>query len=237
MKVKILYWTAFNRWLANKEKYERTGKTHPALTPEWIYYRHQLWRVTALHSVQNQTKANWDYAIGCNEKTEHITADLFSGVPQVRALHSKAASQKWLEKALKGYDIAIVVRLDSDDMYHPDVTQEVYENALRIEPYLMWKYGYGRDIIKNRLYTYNTIRSGPFFAHRYTAQFLLDRGTMGEPHHHIIWRKQPYLLSPGKFIVSLHDKNLSSKTGMKNICDELQGERKTDVLNQYRIKI
>lgn len=238
MRVKILFWSAFNRWLANKKRFERIGQTHPALTPKWIHYRHQLWRVTALHSIQNQTKSDWDYAIGCNEQTANLTRTLFGNIPQVKALHSKHESQAWLNRVLSGYDTAIVIRIDSDDMYHPDVAQEVYDNAQRPDAnYMMWRHGYGRDIRTGKLYNYNTIKSGPFFTHRYPASFLLDRGTMGEPHHHIIWRKNPVLLSPGKFIVTLHDFNLSSKTGMKNIRDEIAGCRKHDILQQYRIMI
>ena len=232
MKVKVLFWTGFNRWLANRQKYEKRGVSHPALNPRWIRQRFNIWKATAYKSMVAQTFTDWDCAIGCNAQTEQITRQAFAGIPKVEALHSTEQTRRWLERVLKDYDTALVVRLDSDDMYHSSAAEEAADMAEGSE-YLYWRYGYGRQMRGNIIYLYDTKKSGPFFAHRYETEKLIERGTMGEPHHHLIIYKRPMALSSGKFMVNIHNLNLSTHTGMSHFGKQLNPFERGTVLRNF----
>lgn len=233
MKTKILFWSLFNRWLPRAEKYKRMGMVHPALTPRWIKQRFAIWRSTAYKSIVNQDY-DCSYAVGCSMLAKNITGPLFSKMPGAEALHSSVETRAWLGKVLEGYERVIVVRLDSDDMYAPCVAREVHEAADRAD-YFYWQSGYGFSINGLRLYEYNTKGVGPFFAHRYSAEQLIERGTMVESRHHLIHKKQPLRLQGGRFMVTVHGANLSTRVNARRFISELIGVKRVIILRRFKM--
>ena len=232
-KTRIIFWSLFNRWLPNQRRYERRGIVHPALTQRWIRQRFNVWKATAYRSFANQTAENVVYGIGCRYAASQITRQLFSGIAGVTALHSNDEAAIWLKSILEGYEDALVIRLDSDDMYAPTVAEEAMSAPER--QYIMWKRGYLRVMSNNRLFVYDARKSGPFFAHRYKADVLINRGTMAEPHHHLIHNRKPFIMDSGRFIVNIHSLNLSSRAGMKGVEREITGKQRVDIFRRFKL--
>ena len=230
MKTKILFWSLFNRWLPNQAKYERAGVVHPALTPRWINHRFKVWKATAYKSIMAQDM-ECSYAVGCRMAAKAITEPLFKSVG-IPALHSNQETKDWLEDVLAGYDQVVVVRLDSDDMYDKVIAREVHGKADRAD-YFYWRVGYGISLQGLRVYKYDTIGVGPFFAHKYSVKDLLERGTMVESHHHLIHNKMPLRMTDGRFVVTVHGSNLSTRVNPKRFIYEIVGPKRGTVLRNF----
>ena len=82
-----------------------------------------------------------------------------------------------------------------------------------------FKHGYAYDVPTRRLWGYDTIGSGPFFAHRMDPRQIrwFDRSKRHPTHKAVIEIPGLVELPTGQFCVTLHDANTSSKPEMRYV--------------------
>lgn len=222
---RLVIWTSFNRAMFPNIHKDKT-KPHPTLTEGWLRKRFSLWERTAWKSIKAQTYTDFVYVVCCSHLAEPITTRLFGGIkdPRLYLAHGSARSVRGKMKQLaEGMDEVITLRLDSDDMYHPQAAQDVMDYRGPKE-WMIFKRGYGYDMATGRLFAYDTKRSGPFFAHRWDGEEWGNRPGVGEIGHHRVWQHKPAILPKFRFVVNITGMNTSTRVTARNFLFEIGGK-------------
>jgi hypothetical protein len=231
--MKVLFWTDFNTRL-DSHLGPKNSK-HPALCETWLVPRFQLWKDTCWASILRQTRKDWIYVIRCHPQAEAITRRLFARVkdPRFHITHMRASEEHAIILGLANRLPVYTVRLDSDDMYHPAVCAEI---AAETRNYLWfyWKHGYAYNHETDELYTYDTRKVGPFFAHKYIDKdAFIDKAALTEPGHDQILKKAPVQMKAGRFMVGLSRMNTTTNIGLKHVGPPVTGAMRAHVLGEY----
>lgn len=219
----------------------RKGPEHPAVSEWWLKRRFELWHQTAWKSIRNQNVTDWRYVIRCHPDAEKITNELFAGLKDKRLIVSYIYTEQEkrviqdLAELANGREL-VMIRLDSDDMYHPTVAAEVLTTQ-RNYCWFYWHQGYALEYRSGVLYRYNVRRLGPFFAHRYTdVGAFAEKKTLSEPDHSKILRsRSPIRLSDNKFIVGLTGMNTTTTVRMKHVFDRLPMDAAKHILKGFKL--
>lgn len=195
----------FFSWL-NRTSFVGASKRMP-----WIRRRFELWKRTALASIQRQSVREWRYVLVCDPGVRHLTAPLQAEIkdPRVQIIHD-GEEERAFRASLPEAQRYIYARLDSDDRYHPRVGSIYCANAhrtTRARPYLQFSRGYAHEIRTGKLYAWSQ-SSSPFFALVMGPEFrtlhelpLISHSKVGG-----IATK----LGGACFVVSLHDHNTTT---------------------------
>ena len=119
---------------------------------------------------------------------------------------------------LKEYDEIVLALIDNDDMY----SDKAGELMMKCQSeWMYFKNGYAYEDLKNQLWAYVTIGSGPFFAHRIDPKMMIkfDRDKR-HPTHVAVIHKGPEKLEDGNFCVLLHGVNTSSRPTMRGVLNK-----------------
>lgn len=234
-----LFYTSFNRAMFHNL---RDGDNlHPSLRRPWIYYRFRLWRKYVWSSILRQTDRDWMYVVCCHGDARKITQPLFSSIKDSRLVvtHSLLEEQAFI-KSVKG-DEVYLIRLDSDDMYHPFTLAELRKAP--VHEWYYWQNGYiyimRPDTVvseNGKMWLYDCIKCGPFFAHRYTPRNWRKKTGITEPSHGKILQHNPYRMPDGRFVVGINDHNTSTRIRSRNTGEKLFGDRKWKILEEFGIR-
>ncbi|MEA3267444.1 MAG: glycosyltransferase family A protein, partial [Candidatus Fermentibacteria bacterium] len=116
---KVIYTTGF------KAPVQKLGAEKAA---EWVDYRYEYWNRYTKNSILNQDNPNWEYWIIVTDDTIKILGDERLGAiiedRRIRLVHRDNQIAAFKE-ATGDHDFYMVLRLDSDDMYRRDVTDEM----------------------------------------------------------------------------------------------------------------
>jgi len=146
---------------------------------------------------------------------KHLTKPLLPRRPDERIIYCYKDGPTI--RRLQEYDEIVMALIDGDDMYSRDA------GAIMMESTAEWMYfrqGYAYEEARRRLWTYDTIGTGPFWARRMNPRELqrFDRDKRHPTHKAVIYRF-PAELPGGNFCVVLHDVNTSSTAHMRNVLE------------------
>lgn len=221
VKRQVIVWTTFNSWLPHAARY--IGVVHPALRQEWIIKRFETWKQTALQSLFRQSHKDWKYVVRCHAQSKALCSRLFSGIDKrVSAIYCPCNEVSIIKQLVGDADEVLMVRLDSDDCYHPMALQQAIEWAESSDRlYAYWARGYAYNTTNKNIWKYETKSSGPFFVHRWKVADLLKYGRLQDPLRHckIKWQRSselPYR----RFCVNVnHGQNDSTRPHRKRFVE------------------
>ncbi len=213
MKTKLVFWTAFNTYRSEKcLRGKPAGTPHPVTTPGWTARRLELWKKFTLNSILAQTTPDWLYVVLLDPELRHLTDHLLPhGDPRVIYCYDDGP----MLEQLREYDEIVLALIDNDDMYARAAGSLMM--ACPAE-WMYFKQGYALDMRRGRLHRYDTIGTGPFFAHRLDPKAMtsFDRDKR-HPTHKAVINFKPQELRAGQFCVVLHDRNTSSTVHMRYV--------------------
>jgi len=217
MRRKLVFWTAFNSYQSEKLlRYLPANATHPVQTAEWTRRRVQLFKEYNLKSILNQNYEDFLYVVLLDFNLKHITKPLLPPHPDKRVIY--CYRDKPVLARLKEYDEIVFALIDNDDMYS-DKAGELMMGCPA--EWMYFKRGYALDIQSQQLWGYDTVGSGPFFAHRMDPKTMIkfDRDKR-HPTHKAVINKNPERLEDGNFCVLLHESNTSSNVNMHYVLNK-----------------
>lgn len=214
------------------------SKPHPCTTRPWIEPRIKIWKETALQSIMQQSYDDWVYLVGCDYNTRHIIDPLVKDVEDPRVIidymDTPESRDRIKELALNHAEL-VTLRLDSDDMYHPETAMEVMTTDVRTE-YMVFRRGYAYRYETKHLWKYDCKGTGPFFARRYynTDEFA-TKDVVLEMSHVEVRKTNPAYLSEGKFMVSITGLNTTTKPNSKRFYEKIFQPEKDRVLREFGV--
>ena len=206
---------------------------------EWVNYRYAFWYRYTRNSILNQTNSDWEYWLIVNndsvdilgeERIKEITED--SRIKIVYRQHQLAA----FISAQGNYDYYMVLRLDSDDMYHKDVTDEMMvvpvSDSDGLYRYVQYLRGYVYKPRNKKLKNWwRQHMSPPFFAMIYPKDVWDSKienmdGDLFDGGHEQGRIHRRNLLDDGRFCVGIQDLNMVTTIGKRSeITDEEEKKR------------
>lgn len=214
MNRKLVFWTAFNSYRSDKLLRNKPKKMpHPVVTDTWTKRRSELFREYNLRSILNQTYDDFLYIVLLDPRLKYLT-DQYLPKPDDKRIIYCYEDGPGLER-LKEYDEIVLALIDSDDMYSRQAGELMM--ACPAE-WMYFRLGYAYEVLRKRFWAYDTIKSGPFFAHRLDPKRLerFDRDKR-HPTHKAVIESNPYRLPNNNFCVLLHEKNTSSTPIMRYV--------------------
>jgi len=213
MKRKLVFWTAFNSYRSSKLlRNKPASAAHPVTTQEWTNRRAELFVKYTLPSILNQTYEDFFYVVLLDPNLRHLTELLFPEVDD-RVIYCYEDAQAL--DLIRDYDEVVMALIDSDDMYSR------WAGELMMACPAEWMYfrrGYAYEERRGRLWHYDTIGVGPFFARRvHPADIAVFDRDKRHPTHKDVIRMRPHRLADGNFCVVLHGANTSSTPTMRYV--------------------
>lgn len=213
---------------------------------DWVNYRYDYWCRYTKNSILNQTNSNWEYwFIVTNDSIEILGEERLSQILEDdRIKIVRRDDQLSAFKNVQGnYDYYMVLRLDSDDMYHKDVTNEMMSVAVSDDEglyrYIQYTHGYVYKPRNKKLKEWwRDHMTPPFFAMIYPKSVWDDKienmdGELFDGGHEQVKLHRRNLLAAGKFCVGVHDLNMVTTIGKrKEIVDE---EEKIKILSNFGV--
>ncbi len=231
---RLVFFGSFNKSLfahLHKDK----DDVHPSLKEEWIEYRHKIWRKYTWNSIQRQKNPNWTYVLGCHADTRYLIEKYFADIKDERLMIIYTDEEKkHVGKMAKTADTIILCRIDSDDMYHPNVADVILNDPYKTE----WGYfprGYALEIEWLNVFEWNCHGVGPFFFHRYKSQEFAKLEKFEEPPHRRVGKHDPKKYMNGMFMVLIHDKNTSTNMSLKNLTKTFDFNDQIQILREFNV--
>lgn len=214
MKRKLVFWTAFNSY--RSEKWMRglpPGSDHPVTTEAWTRNRVKIWERFTLRSILSQSEVDWCYVVLLDPELKSITEPLLSRLNDPRVIYCYEDDPTL--KQLREYDEIVLALIDGDDMYSHQAGRLMMACP---DEWMYFKRGFAVDILSGNAWYYDTIGSGPFFAHRIDPRKMIrfDRDKR-HPNHKTVIEQKPRELPKGNFCVLLHNLNTSSHAAMRYV--------------------
>lgn len=207
------------------------------LNKEWIDYRMSIFMNYTFKSLINQTNQSFTAIIHYDELSEVL---IQSALSQYNLMPSNiiftSSGNALIKKIIHGYDYLYIVRLDSDDMYHPNFIQQLidFEHTSNLEC-IVNKEGYVYDIVGDNLGIWYA-QSPPFFTLIYKVQDYLSGFRYILNSHTNAIKLNHYVFNSGNFMVILHGQNTSTKFNhpfVRNIIDN--SIQKKIILNNFNL--
>jgi glycosyltransferase involved in cell wall biosynthesis len=198
---------------------------------EWIEYRFRHWLAFTLPSILAQRVGDFRYWLVCDPAGRAITERLAQAIKDDRVRLVYADECPALLRRLPAADRHLVARLDSDDMYHPDVAGDLLERRATT-PFLQFNRGHVCDVRSGQLCGWKA-RSSPFYCHVYGDE-LRTQDPWSEPNHSTV-RPLAEELGPGRFLVTIHDGNTTSSLPLRSV--PLDDRRRRRVLEAFGLGV
>lgn len=264
MNKQIIFWTKLGnqkRWKRQKfaNFYGKDG-THPTLTKAWLEYRLRLWRHTALPSILNQTETDFQYWVLSDPRNDERFNNIipFNTLdPRIKIIRS---TQDWCDETTdqigplidQTVDKWYLIRLDSDDVYHPLMLEELLEadKSRKDIVYYIINCGYAFDIRKKKLKSHDA-NNAYFGAHIYNRGVPITLKAEGgfkettdcfpttpwfEPP--LTWMKNysHKFLPNRRFIRVIHDKNNRSEFSGLPGGGVLKNEKRDKIIQDFNAR-
>ena len=213
MKRKLVFWTAFNSYQSSKLlRGKPEGTSHPVTTLAWTKRRIELFKRYNLPSILNQAHDDFLYIVLLDPNLWWLTEPL---LPPVDGRIVYCYEDEAVIAAIGEYDEIVLALIDSDDMYSRRAGELMM--ACPAE-WMYFKHGYAYDVKRGKLWEYDTIRTGPFFARRIDPKRMtrFDRDKR-HPTHVAVRSYNPVELERWQFCMTVHGNNTSSHPQMKHI--------------------
>jgi hypothetical protein len=178
---------------------------------EWIEYRFRHWLAFTLPSILGQRVGDFRYWLVCDPAGRSITEPLREAIRDERVQLVYADECPALLRRLPAAERHLVARIDSDDLYHPDVAGDLLDRRATTR-FLQFNRGHACDVRSGRLCGWR-VRSSPFYCQVYGDE-LRALEAWGEPNHSTV-RPLAEELGPGRFLVTIHDANTTSSLPLR----------------------
>jgi len=213
MKRKLVFWAALNSYQSSKWMRGRSPfSPHPVTTEAWTDKRIDLFKQYTLPSILNQSYENFLFVVLLDPELKYLTE---SRLPETDKRVIYCYQDAPILEMLRKYDEVIMALIDCDDMYSEDAGKLMMECP---SEWMYFKIGYAYEPAKDRLFDYDTIGTGPFWARRRNPKEIkrFEREKR-YPGHKSVINYDPQELGASHFCVVLHDLNTSSNVNMRNI--------------------
>lgn len=207
MKKKIVILSTFN----TAKGLEERG------TKEWIENRLDIFYRFTLNSIKAQTNQNFEMYLTVRGDSIPIIQDYVKrkgGLPSNVHFDVWSRCKKAILTGLEAYDKLYTVRLDSDDMYHKDWIQKLYDLTPKDETeVLISQNGYIYDSHDGTLATYYR-KSPPFYVYIYNVEEYIAGKVYHGGHRSVIETYHYELVEGYHFMITLHGENTSSNRNL-----------------------
>jgi hypothetical protein len=178
----------------------------------WTEKRLAVWRCYTLPSILRQADERWQYWLVCSDGMREVTHPHRRAVecdPRVRMVYQAQMAERL--RSLPPRQVYAFARIDSDDLYHPQVVNRV--RAAKLDrPLLQFNRGFALCAEDGRLYHWQS-RSSPFYVQLFGPE---GRSLVSIPdldHSKVAPRAR--CLGPGHFCVLIH--SLNTTTSIRNV--------------------
>lgn len=188
--------------------------SHP---DEWWEHRIDIYEHFCLASIKNQT--NHDFLLMmriCDYVPEKFQTRIHSlltesGLTFMMFNSDKISHQEAITPYVKDFEYIYYTRIDSDDMFHKEVVNEIQSHEYSYRRVLLFQKGYCYECRENRLQHY-FMPAPPFSTIMYPTEIFLDpdkqfQYTQAKSHDSLINTMCPVKLSENKIIVNVHGTN------------------------------
>lgn len=239
---KVIFWTGLNNVLKTKAKisldlngsraneknsssYFTEDGTHKALTYDWIYNRYVIWKHLTYQSILQQDTPYDLYVLVCHIKSKAIIEEIFkeelANDPKLKILYNHCDSFEGeclilTEKATKE-DPVYLVRIDSDDCYHPNVCKKLLSLDVSKTPkFISFNHGYNYDY-KNNVMEIRNYKKEPYTPPLYASKNTEPVSTLDQGGNHVkIQKKKPmYLNDIPYFLFNITGMNVTWSIGRR----------------------
>lgn len=192
--------------------FNNLGYNENRLTKEWITSRMDIFYKFTLKSLQCQTNQNFKAFINCDEQSMVIIKEALEErepLPSnVQFIDSKQ-NTKLICKAIKDYEYLYLVRIDSDNSYHKDFVQILYDLKPNSDTEaLLCQYGYLYDVQADQL-AYNFHPSPSYYTFIYKAkEYCLGKRYILKSHTKVISDFKVELLNDYYYITTITGENV-----------------------------
>ena len=237
----IIFYCGFN--CAKHLKDKKSGP-HFTLKEEWVAERFRIWRDYCWHSIVNQTYKDWIFCLRCDLRSKPLIKKYFRAIKNEKLFvvyEDSTQEERLIERFYNGSKNITNVRIDSDDMYHPDALQNLVDAIKRTgEKWYLFKKGYGcvysQMCQSGSMKVYNPPLSGPFYARMLPRDEWKKDGIKIKIQHHHVCKKDPVKLKDGMVMVGIHPGNTSTRFGMKRTFrSKLTEEEMKVVLREFKL--
>jgi len=204
------------------------------LSAEWVRDRIKLFHDFTLSSILNQSVDDFDVWALCGNNNVDVTKS-YKWNDRITVVYDKGKSL--LKKY--NYDYIVLIRIDSDDLYHADALLDIKNNVMLTNEmeYMIFRSGIAWNRPNNYIIKY--IRhSPPFFVHIYPKKLYKDFDYFCKTHYVSHGRAGGRLartkeLSENKFCVVKHWTNVTEMLGSKNSCNMTSDRARKIVGNNF----
>lgn len=184
-----------------------------SLSPEWINYRLNIFFNYTLKSLLHQTNQSFLCILRYDKSSENVILDSLSKYPKLpNNIIFTPNGDEILKSAIKGYEYLYHVRLDSDNLYHPNYIDQIdsfiYKEGLEC---ILCQNGYIYDIINNNLaelYHY----SPSFYTLIYKTTDYINGFRYKISGDHLGAINLSHSILPNRlYMITTHEKNVSNK--------------------------
>jgi glycosyltransferase involved in cell wall biosynthesis len=186
-----------------------------------------------MNSILRQTNPNWEYWLACNPSTSNIIETLKKETTdsRIKLLYYLQGFNEQVAR-VNAADNVFYARIDSDDMYSPDVAEMLLTAPIKEGfGYFQFNAGYAYCSYNKKLYPWHQ-NSSPF----YVTITSHGGGWPGMPGHAKIISRPHIVMPAGKFCVLIHGRNTSTNLTAGPIKKEIRGDHeKKGILNEFGI--
>jgi len=221
MNKKIIFITSFNT----------SPFIKASTTKEWNDYRFNFWLKWTYPSIMNQSYADVEYWLFCNDMLKEITEDYRGRIDDARCkIVYRGEMYKEIAK-LKSYDYYVMPRIDSDDLYHKDLAQFLFDREIpKNKVFYHFTHGYAYDVNSKKLFYWGQ-GSSPFYAFIFDKTFPQTKFFWFIDHTNI--RKfSDNIVKTRMFCVMIHDKNTTTNLS-KGYVGKQEINKKIEILKDF----
>jgi len=207
--------------------------TDARLTQPWIHKRLAAFMKYTYKSLTSQTCQDFYTFVMIDPQTTDIFEEELKAYPPLPKNIIFTAAYRSLLDIITDYDELYMIRLDSDDMYHPDFIQKLYQYEHKEDTQvLICTNGYIYDSLHNRLSTW-IHPSPPFFTFIYNVKDYQAGVRYSSPKGHLgaVDFVHENITDPS-FIVTIHTLNNSTSYTTKYNGREITDETERDAILQ-----
>jgi len=188
----------------------------------WWEYRLSFFEHFTLQSLKNQTNKNFYFLMNLRRCfPDRLVSELKRILDESKLkyaivyLDSESSFKEQIEKYFCLSDYIYSTRIDSDDLFHKDVVQEIQSYDFAWQRALVFQKGYCYDCINQKLQHYKVL-SPPNSTIMYPKEVFLDqekrREYMNFPqgHDQIFSKMKSVVLSENKYVIMIHKHNRRS---------------------------
>lgn len=228
----MIIWITFNT----------ANYTDDRLTKKWIENRLDIFEKYTLQSLINQTNQKFDVYLSCESVTIPIINECLSrrtSLPVNIHFNTISNIHKEIIQDMGNYDYLYHIRLDSDNLYHKDFIQKLYDYKPKDDTQvIISQYGYVYDIRDGSLAPYYQY-SPPFYAYIYKKQDFLNgfryRTPLGHTKIPNYWKYE--FVEGYNYMVTLHGNNVLNRRDKLNEKLLIEGEERKKILDEFGINI